>query len=360
MSDKKPDTNNTKEKDQKATSSENKPTKAKQSKNRDSSSEKTPVFNSVIPPKQKNKSKSHKGISRASAVFLSLLAALTGAAIGWLGPTMFKNTGVTDALNQTVLNVKSELRTENEKIKSLENELKTAQEKIAQNTKQFTKLTNTLSLQEARFSELVANNTNENYENLLTRLDTLKARIDAQEALSGTKSGSKEMSEGAKVLLARLSSLETQIVDLQKNIQQVESKPEFPMPSTEPINLPETQIEGKLSLEDRTNILNTLIDSFPKTEMLEAVNAQNKIASKKPSWLQNILSKHVKVRDDNTPALTTINAAENALKAGQIEKAILQVKKLNPPVRVLAKEWIVAAKEADKTLNPATTNKDER
>lgn len=322
--------------------------------------DKTPAFNSVIPPKAnknhapKTSAKARKGISRASAMFLALVATLAGGTIGWLGPTMFKNTGVTDALGQTVQTLQADLKSETSKRVALEATLKAAKQKNAQNTKQ---LLEDVFAQKQQLKSLLERNNDAD-------IAKLRSRLDAQEALSGQSTEEGEVSVGAQALLERITAMETQITDLQAEAEAQTITPEFPVsefpvPSAEPIKLPVTQSQETLSPQDRVDMLAVLVDSFPRTEMLAAVSAQNKIASKKPSWLQRTLSRHVKVRDDNTPALATINAAETALATGDIEEALAQIKKLNPPVRVIAKEWVIAATQAQKTLN-SPTNSEER
>lgn len=324
--------------------------------------DKTPAFNSVIPPKAdaktKTQSKSNIGISRASAVLLALLAAITGGAIGWLGPTMFRNTGVTDALDQTVQAIQVDLKSETSKRMALETALESAQQSNTQTTKQ---LQESISLQKQQLTSLSERNNDTELSKIISNQNTLKERLDAQEALSGQTTDEGELNVGAQVLLERIANLETQLTDLQNTIQTQDIAPEFPKLSTEPINLPHDKMDGGLSAQERDDVLQTLIKSFPRDKMLVAVQAQAKIASKKPSWLQNVLSRHVKVRDDNTPALTTINTAETALKNGQIEEALVQIKKLNPPIRVVAKEWVAAATKAQNALNTIdNSNSDER
>ena len=84
-----------------------KPTKSRASNHRP---EEEPAFNTALEPKDPKKiankakpTKASKGISRPSAVLLSLLAALAGGTIGWGGPILFGGQGAkTDAL-QTAL-----------------------------------------------------------------------------------------------------------------------------------------------------------------------------------------------------------------------------------------------------------------
>ena len=102
-----------------------------------------------------------------------------------------------------------------------------------------------------------------------------------------------------------------------------------------------------------------LQDSFPRANMLQAIHAQGVIAAQKSGWISRMLSKHIKVRDDNTPALTTLNMAETALKSGDIAGAITHVNKLNPPVRLLAKDWIIAAQSADKSSRPQPSTQEQ-
>ena len=195
------------------------------------------------------------------------------------------------------------------------------------------------------------------FSSLESSLLDLTNKVDAQLALNIQEG---EVGAGANAVLTRLAALETQIAELQDS--QIENAPPqgFPSASAEPIDLPDTPASKTLSENDRAEILQVLMESFPRQEMLAAVGAQQEIASKKPSWLQKTLSKHIKVRDDNTPPLTIINGVEAAVKTGRIEDALEGIKKLNPPVRAMAIDWVVAAKQAQKTLQTPASNPTER
>ena len=367
MSDKKPETGLETDvkasdgKDSKKTSTvQHKPTRKKTDTKKDST-EKTPAFNSIVHPTEQAKIH-QKGISRAGAVFLALLATLMGGSIGWVGPAMFKSTAQADALTQTITTLQADLITQTEARKTIERTLQTLQNSVKANTRNTAKLDANLSEQSQSIDILTsAQDDNkqgtDNFASLESSLLDLTNKVDAQLALN-MKDG--EMEAGANVLLTRLATLETQIAELQET--QVETVPPqgFPSASAEPIDLPDTPASKTLSENDRAEILQVLMESFPRQEMLAAVEAQQEIASKKPSWLQKTLSRHIKVRDDNTPPLTIINGVEAAIKAGRIEDALEGIKKLNPPVRAMAIDWVIAAKQAQKTLQTPASNPIER
>jgi len=59
------------------------------------------------------------------------------------------------------------------------------------------------------------------------------------------------------------------------------------------------------------------------------------------------LSKHVKVRDEGQAApATVIDEAEAALAKGEVTETIRLINTLNPPVKLVAADWISAAKKA--------------
>ncbi|MBL4870475.1 MAG: hypothetical protein JKX72_05935 [Robiginitomaculum sp.] len=367
MSDKKPETGLDTDADardgidDKKTSAGQHKSSRKKTDTKKDQTEKTPAFNSIVHPKEKAKTH-QKGISRAGAVFLALLATLMGGSIGWLGPAMFKSTSQTDAITQTVAALQADLNTQTKARKTIEQTLKTLQNRIKTNTGNTAKLGATVSEQSQNIDVLTNaqadnNQGNDNFASLESNLLDLTNKVDAQLALN-MKDGA--TGAGANTLLTRLSALESQITELQKSQIETVSSVGFPSASAEPIDLPDTHASKTLSENDRTEILRVLVESFPRKEMLAAVEAQQKIALKKPSWLQKTLSKHIKVRDDNTPPLTIINSVEAAIKAGRIEDALAGIKKLNPPVRAMTIDWVIAAKQAQKILQTSVTNELER
>ncbi|HFB54879.1 MAG TPA: hypothetical protein ENJ46_03060 [Hellea balneolensis] len=140
---------------------------------------------------------------------------------------------------------------------------------------------------------------------------------------------------------AELETLRTSVDQLSADLS---ARPAFPAPTANPIHLP------KLDDQDsRAQALALLIDSFPESDMLAAVKAQEKIAAQKPSWLQRTLAKHIKVRDtDSINPVDNITRARQALEDGDVAQAITLINALNPPVRATAQNWLSAAKKFNK------------
>ena len=296
----------------------------------------------------KSKSRPPKLISFAGAGFFALLATLTGGAIGWVGPQVFKNTQEADALTQTIQTLRTDLQAEIKARRALENTLKASQKSIRDNTGQFQNNTDSLN---------TLNNQLTQFESLKKEITNLQERLDIQDTELALESGGEAAKDnaGVQALLERITALETQTENLQNNpFDNRTSSSVFPTPDANVIDLPQAQ-----NPQDKAETLRILQDSFPRLKMLQAIHGQDVIAAKKSGWISRMLSKHIKVRDDNTPALTTLNMAETALKSGDIMGAITHVNKLNPPVRLLAKDWVLAAQSAEKSLrlHPFTQEK---
>ncbi len=287
----------------------------------------------------KSKTRPPKLISFAGAGFLALLATLAGGAIGWIGPHVFKNTQEADAFTQTIQTLRNDLQTETKARLALESTLKASQKSIRDNAGQFQNNASSLN---------TLNNQLTQFESLKTEITSLQERLDTQDTERALESGGEaaENNAGVQALLERITALETQTENLQNNqTENNQTTPAFPTPDANIIELPHTQ-----NLQDKAETLRILQDSFPRVKMLQAIHAQDVIAAKQSGWISRMLSKHIKVRDDNTPALTTLSMAETALKSGDIVGAITHVNKLNPPVRLLAKDWVIAAQSAEKSL----------
>lgn len=391
MSDKKPDPLNKKVKPievkHKAPASQSKRT-GEESLNKKTSGEergklvsntkKKPEFNSVVLPKNKT-SKPHKqSISRASAILLALITTLTASTIGWVGPIIFSNNAKKD-LHNTVAQLETQISTQTNEISALRSALSSQTKTLqsAQGTADQQRQNLQTEIRDLLNKEPnIAPIDDEHIQNLFTPSlaelsATINTRIDVLE--SGLSKDETINTEGSSALVDRLMTLEaeretlvqisTQIASLQERVdilsaQNVSpqtgqvSQSAFPEPETEAITLPEQTNEESI---DREAILQVLIESFPREKMFEAVHAQNTIASKKPSWLQRTLSKHVKVKDDNAPApIATILNAERAIKEERIQDALDEIAKLNPPVRSIAADWVSSAKKAMKSLDSVT------
>lgn len=314
-----------------------------------------PTFNTVLSPSEETSDDSEalqrsNGISRQSAMLLFFIATITGGAVGWIGPNLFSNT--------------------NQKIEKLQSALTQAEQQLAEAEKSQGQLTNQISeiLTEGHNNGTTARAANNKIVKLEREIEAMKAnagsfddsqqlaalneRISALTAFSGTEI---EGGENILALVNRLEALEARadsLDELDTRISSLEaiglssSAIAFPTPDETPIAIPEME-----TAQDQKRALQVLIDTFPRTKMLEAVKAQEVIASKKPSWLQRTLSRHVKVRDDDQIDPTAlIDEAETALRQGEITQALEIIAKLNPPVRSIAADWTMAAKKAAKTI----------
>lgn len=323
-----------------------------------------PAFNTVLEPegaKEKNKTsdnkkatkKSSNGISGPSALLLALMATLAGGAIGWGGPLLFGNQSAkTEALQNTLDQTRSELvaaKTERQQLsealaaiqgtsqnqassnQSIVATLNDLEDKIAalQESEKPVDNSEAISALEDRISKLATLNnidaedgmTSINLLDLIERLDTLEASSSAD-------------------INARLDALEAQIKEANAN------PATFPKPDSTPIELPAAE-----TAQSAAETLQVLIDTFPRSKMLETVKAQEALAAKKPSWLQRTLSRHVKTHDEEKiNPVDTIASAEAALKLGEVDQALKLIATLNPPVRAVAAEWIDAAKKASKLI----------
>jgi hypothetical protein len=326
---------------------------SKTGKSRDSnhSPDEEPAFNTVLGLEDEPAEGAPHGISRASAMLLFLLASLLGGVIGWGGPALFsgnaqKQASLEASLNQT----KTDLATAETARAELANALATIQAEAKRTGSNTSAVSARLSEIQADLDALKAQPAPIDYSAEITALNE---RITALSAFSGDEG---EEGENILALVERLETLEIgseAVADLQDRLTMMElngvkSAPvaTFPEPDPEPINLPPVE-----TVQDQQTALQVLIDSFPKENMLAAVKAQEALATRKPSWLQRLLSKHVKVRDtDKIAPSATIDRAETALKNGQISDAIKLINTLNPPVRSVAADWITAAKKAEKLI----------
>lgn len=353
------------DKNDKTIGDDKKATKPRRSRTSNHSPSEEPAFNTVLEPdgspKEKKKktptpkkeAQHTKGISRQSAVLLALMSTLAGGAIGWGGPLLFGNQSAkTDALQSTLDKTRSELaaaKTEQQKLadniaaiqgtsknqassnQSIVVTLSDLEDKIIalQEAKAPVDNTEAIRALEDRISKLGTLNGVENEDgttsvnllDLVERLDTLEAG-------------------GSPEIAARLDTLETQIKEA--GTQAIA----FPKPDPTPIELPPAE-----TAQSAEETLQVLINTFPRAKMLETVKAQEALAAKKPSWLQRALSRHVKTHDDDKiNPIETIDAAEAALKLGEVNQSLRYISTLNPPVRAVAAEWIDAAKKASKLI----------
>ncbi|PHR57174.1 MAG: hypothetical protein COA43_12355 [Robiginitomaculum sp.] len=338
----------------------------------------TPEFNSVIHQKKDKSSDHKKGISRASAVLLALLATLAGASIGWVGPSLFKNT---DQVTQVANNIRTlntqfdrQVDKQEKAFAALQTKLD-AQIKKTQSAETFAlsqhqdlqnnvrdlidKPMGVAPVTDAHIQELLTPALTDLAATINTRIDLLESSlsqdgdisITGSSALAARLSALEEERATLTLLDERIHSLQEQITYLSSQSSPVTGKISesvFPAPETERIELPDLE-----TTQDHTKALakalQVLIDSFPREKMFEAVHAQNKIASEKPSWLQRTLSKHIKVRDEDAPTpIATILHAEAAIKEGRIQDALDDIAKLNPPVRAIAHDWVASAKKTVK------------
>jgi hypothetical protein len=185
-----------------------------------------------------------------------------------------------------------------------------------------------------------------------TNLKTFTDRITVLEALTGENA---DVFNGADSIASRLDALEKAAIATE--FGQDRNTPEETSaglvkeePSVQAEDVKRISAIPPIG-QAQQSALSVLIDTFPRAKMLAVVKAQEQTANKKVGWLKRALSRHVRVGNDNAPdPYATIDAAESALKNGQITAAIELLAQLNPPVRTSAAEWIQAAQKAAPTL----------
>ena len=325
-----------------------------------------PDFNTAVHTDEEVLTKSRGGISRAFAILLFMLASLLGGAIGWAGPKIFstpdKTLGIQAQMQSTLSGLEAKSKANRDQLAKLQKTMGSNQDGAQGRADSLSELTTQIDGLNEQVKTLTgaakAQADNLSAATADKKLFTdLKDRLATLEGLSA-KDG--DLSQGAQAMLDRFSAIEDaqeQTSETLSNFEEVKTeledlrlkyqdKPSFPAPITEPINIPPV-----ISSTDRLNALITLMDTFPREKMLEAVAAQEAIAAEKPSWLQRTLSKHVKVRDnDEIGPRTLIKDAEKLLEGGHVNDALTLLGKLNPPVRAVASDWMGAAKKAAKAI----------
>lgn len=327
-----------------------------------------PKFNSVIPPKGKEKKTDPKGIGRSSAILLALLSTLAGGALGIGGTILMDGTsGSSDARAQLQTLSQDNAAHVQELMQSIQSQntnLKKLQAAIKANTSNLGTLdTNEHALlkRQDEMSEVLTILTEASQqENASDAIKQLKARLDI---LDAALSDGEQSTDGTNAILERFTALEDKHIqlgtaleiqeqanaELESLVKTLSAPASFPKPSTETIKIPKGN-----TAQERADTLHILINTFPRSVMLAAVAKQESLEAKRQNWLKRTLSKHIKVRDEAGPSpRVIIDTAEIMLKAGKINEAIQKISKLNPPVRAVAAEWVKAAQKAVKS-NPNT------
>lgn len=315
-----------------------------------------PGFNTVLesekhkkPADKTNSSKTLEGISRPSALLLSLLAALVGGAMGWGGPVLFGGQGAkTQALQTSLEQTQADLTAAKTEQDKLADTLATIQGTSRTQASSNISLVDQLSALEDQVQKLQDAQPADPSE----ALAALEEHVSKLSTLSVGENEDGTAQVDLLGLIERLDTLEagelsSRVDALEAKTSDISAKPTaFPEPDTTPIELPPAET-GKSAAE----ALNALIETFPRTKMLVTVEAQKAQAAKKPSWIQRTLSRHIKTHDDQKiDPVGTINAAEAELKRGEINAALKLMGELNPPVRAIAAEWMGAAKKAAKRI----------
>ena len=324
--------------------------------------ESTPKFNSVVHPKGKKLKQEIKGISRASAVLLAFLSSLIGGAIGWGGPILFDRVDETANLRTEMQAAMGSANTQAQSDREVLQSLRKTIRQQAERTQQLeTNGRALLDMQTGQLKTLGEINTKlEQYPEKTNQIAALQERLNVLEAGIGDGKGD---AKGVQAILDRFNALEREqkrmadlltAFDANEMIAEQDEKAKEALP--EAFQKPEQTTDAEY---DKSEILKNLVETFPRAKMLGAVRVQEDLASKKPSWLQRTLSKHVKIRDEEMPApLITVNAAEAALQKGQIKQALDEIAKLNPPVRAAAADWVNAAKKAVKMFENKDKSKE--
>jgi len=318
-----------------------------------------PAFNTVLgaeePQKSAQKGNSSKrshGVSRSSALMMSVLAALAGGAIGWGGPVFFGGQSAKNAALQSSLDqARSDLDLATTERKKLADSLAAIQGTSRNQASSNQSLSASLGALEDQVQELKNAEPVDNSE----ALAALEERISKLGTVTIPDGEEGTASVDLLALVERVDTIETggseeiatRLAELETRIEDISTRPSaFPKPDPTPAELP--TVETVQSAEEALNIL---IDTFPRAKMLEAIDAQKVRAAEKPSWIQRALSRHVKTHDEGkADPIEIVDAAEAALKQGQVSNALKLMGDLNPPVRVIAADWMGAAKKAAKRI----------
>ncbi len=275
-----------------------------------------------------------------------VLSALTGGVLGVFGSALFAGPDKTVALRAEFQNGLDDMRasaqTQAKQFGATANTVeKNAALRIDALQSENRDLVNKIDAQENIIRQMQLTNQ--------TKSKSFSDRIAVLEAISGD---SDEVFNGSGSITARLDTIEKQLqaaklAQIQKTHPQQEQGVTDATPTTlQKTNFEKTTKSKRISAippldENKQISLDALIDTFPRDALLLGIKAQEDSANKKTSWLKKMLSKHVRVGNDNAPdPYDVVDAAQAALQNGEISKAVNKLNTLNPPVRIKASEWI--------------------
>ena len=288
-----------------------------------------------------------------------IVASLIGGAIGIGGAKYLAEPDQLPSLRQDVKNdlakLDARIATLQDTVNKLAKEAQHTQGRMGANEKKITDLSDSLDGQAENLNTLEA---------AAETLVDVNKRLVILEALAGENT---DLVSGANSIETRLKALEeapaptldaeilgglsTEIEALKTQVETMQtSTSKMPMALAKPEkqNIPITLPKDD-SANSAQKALRILIDTYPRKKMLAAVRTQERLARKKPGWLERVLRKHIQLRkEEQADPYILINSAENKLKDGDITGALDRISKLNPPVRTVASEWIQAAKIAQK------------
>ncbi len=307
------------------------------------STEDEPDFNTVLEADEEIPPTPNKGVGRGFVLGGFILSTLLGAGGGIAGTKILAGPDKTAALRI-----------------ELEQSLEALQQSSQTQTKKLGTANSVQKETKTKLDELQAKNTA-----LSDQIETLEQQISDLQTTVGDGSPDKEITDRIAVLEALSSegediftganSITARLNAIEENIAQVELLPKQEISNNTAMPL-STAPPAEMALPAETappvetaqqTALDILIDTFPRAKMLAAARAQEASAGRKPGWIKRALSKHIKVRDTETvDPYAAINAAETALKDGDITSALKHIFTLNPPVRTSAAEWVQAAKKA--------------
>lgn len=301
-----------------------------------------PDFNTVLTPEDEMPVATHKGAGKGFVVVGFALSTLLGAGLGIAGTQMLAEPDKTAALKTEIEQSLADLQ------KSADTQTKKLDTANSVQKKTKTRLDNLQAENEDLAAQIAALKTQITDLQTLTSNDEITDRIAVLEALSNEDG---DVFTGANSITARLEALEKTIAEAPQ-LPTPDTKDEASEseavadPSTEQ-PIPEVPLAEPVNADTQAqSALDILIDTFPREKMLAAVKAQEISSAKKPGWLKRTLSKHIRVRnDENIDPYATIDAAETALKNGDVKTALSHIAKLNPPVRSSAADWVQTAKK---------------
>ena len=303
---------------------------------------------SRVKPSSHTEAKAHKAVGIPVAVGLSVIAAIAGAAGGWIGPKIFDPANAAPA--KTIM-------AQGQSIESLDSQIVSLRQAANALTQRVKSAETTLEARSGQGADIADLQTQlqaladvDHEEDRITSLKPLALRLDALETVIAPQGepddgAVEEAQQSVSALLGRITDLETRLAEMRAQ-PPVTLEPAILSYSTAAINTGET---ATLTTQDEppsaTGAAYDLAANFPRAKMLTALAAQSQNV-KEPSWIRRMIARHFDMGDVSVSAdKSAILKAETLTRSGDIEGAIQQIEGLNPTLRAAAHHWIIEAKK---------------